>query len=162
MDSSPPIPAEAEVAIPPGFRPLPLGRKGYMHVNGPLFARRDGEILVTGFRVETRHCNPAGICHGGMLMTFADMQLPMGAKFQARIAGFIPTVSLNADFLAPAPHGAWVEGRTEVLRSTRNLLFAQCVITADGAPAVRASGIFKIGHKLDQAFREIDLHALLP
>ena len=32
-----------------------------------------------------------------------------------------------------------------MLRSTRNLLFGQGLITADGEPALRVSGIFKMG-----------------
>jgi acyl-coenzyme A thioesterase PaaI-like protein len=50
-----------------------------------------------------------------MLMTFADMQLGLGARFDAEEdVGFMPTVNLTADFLAPArarglgrrPHGS--------------------------------------------------------
>jgi acyl-coenzyme A thioesterase PaaI-like protein len=55
-----------------------------------------------------------------------------------------PTINLTCDFLAPAPLGAWVEGRGELVRATRNLLFAQGHATADGALALRANGIFKI------------------
>jgi acyl-coenzyme A thioesterase PaaI-like protein len=92
------------------------------------------------------HCNIGGICHGGMLMTFADMQLGLGARFDSEDEfGFMPTVSMTADFLAPAPLGAWVEGRTDLLRSTRNFIFVQCIVTSNGAPAVRSSGIMKSG-----------------
>jgi hypothetical protein len=38
----------------------------------------------------------------------------------------------------------WVEGRAEGVAVTRNLLFAQGSATADGAPCLRANGIFKI------------------
>ncbi len=51
---------------------------------------------------------------------------------------------MSCDYLAPAPLGAWVEGRAEVVRITRNLLFAQGLATADGEPCLRANGIFKI------------------
>ncbi len=56
----------------------------------------------------------------------------------------MPTINLTADFLRPAPLGSWVEGRTDCLRTTRNLVFAQALITADGEPVLRASGIFKV------------------
>jgi len=132
--------------LPEGFTELPF-RTGFVGVNGPLYVRRgaDGRLHL-GFHVEERHCNPMGIAHGGMLVTFADMQLPFGARFQAGLADrFLPTVHLATDFLAPAPLGAWVEGETQVLRKTRNLVFAQCTVTADGELVLRASGIFKIG-----------------
>lgn len=133
--------------IPAGFAALPF-RTGFVGVNGPLYYRRDESsgALHLGFRVEERHCNPMRIAHGGMLVTFADMQLPFGARFQGDLAdNFLPTINLSVDFLAAAKLGAWVEGETQVLRKTRNLVFAQCTVTADDEPCLRASGIFKIG-----------------
>jgi uncharacterized protein (TIGR00369 family) len=122
----------------------------FADVNGPLFARTVEGKLVIGFRVEARHCNPSGNCHGGMLMTFADMMLGMGSNFAAKLGRFLPTVNMTSDFLAPAPLGSWVEGSAEVLRVTRNLVFAQGLVTADGVPAMRASGIMKLGVPFDQ------------
>ena len=131
--------------IPDGWAKLPFN-DGFIGTNGPLFVRHDGEGLRLGFRVEKRHCNPLGICHGGMLATFTDMQLPFASRAQAGLTlNFLPTVSLSVDYLAPAPLGAWVEGRTEVLRRTKRLVFSQMVATADGEICVRANGIFRIG-----------------
>ncbi|HYM31295.1 MAG TPA: PaaI family thioesterase [Candidatus Cybelea sp.] len=145
--------ALAGEAVPEGFAPLPFGPDGsFIHVNGPLYGRRDGDDLVMGFRVEPRHCNPANVCHGGMLMSVADMLLGAGSNFRSQLSRFLPTVNMTADFLAPAPLGAWVEGRADVLRITRNLVFAQCLLTADGAPALRASGVLKIGRALGDGF----------
>lgn len=134
--------------IPEGFVELPFSY-GFIGANGPLYAKRDQGLVRLGFRVEERHCNPMGIAHGGMLVTFADMQLPLASRFQGGLAdNFLPTINLTVDFLAPARMGAWVEGETQVLRRTRNLVFAQCIVTADGEPALRASGIFKIGPEM--------------
>ncbi len=58
---------------------------------------------------------------------------------------FLPTISLQIDYLAPAPLGAWVQGEAEPLRITRSLVFAQGLVTADGVPCARVSGVFKIG-----------------
>jgi acyl-coenzyme A thioesterase PaaI-like protein len=57
---------------------------------------------------------------------------------------FLPTISLQVDYLGPSPLGAWVQGEGEILRTTRNMLFAQGLVTADGAPVLRVSGIFKM------------------
>ena len=78
-------------------------------------------------------------------MTFCDMVLALGSNVQGQIGRFLPTVNLTCDFIAPAPVGAWLEGRTEVLRVTRNLVFAQALLTADGTPVARTNGILKIG-----------------
>ena len=141
----------APLAVPEGFKPLPVGGD-FIAQNGPLYIRSvaqpDGSKLRhLGFRVEQRHTNPMGNCHGGMLATFADMMLPMLAHRQAPELRnqFLPTVSLQIDYLAPSPLGAWVQGEAQVLRTTRNLAFVQGLVTADGVPALRVSGIFKIG-----------------
>ena len=57
---------------------------------------------------------------------------------------FLPTVNLTGDYVGPAPLGSWVEGKGRLVRTTRSLGFAEALITADGAPAVRTSGIMKI------------------
>jgi uncharacterized protein (TIGR00369 family) len=114
--------------------------------NGPLYGRWTGERVQVGFRVEERHTNPYKNCHGGMLATFADMLLPCAAHYQTLTERrFLPTISLNIDYLGPAAMGAWVQGEADVLRQTRNLMFAQGLVTADGQPALRVNGIFKLG-----------------
>ena len=135
-----------DLAIPEGFKPRNFG-DGFISANGPLYTRRGERGLVMGFRVEPRHCNPMNICHGGMMATFCDMLLPMSAHLQAKeLAGrFLPTISLQIDYLGSAKLGAWVQGEAQILRVTRNMLFGQGLITADGEPSVRFSGIFKLG-----------------
>jgi acyl-coenzyme A thioesterase PaaI-like protein len=58
---------------------------------------------------------------------------------------FLPTISLQIDYLSGAKLGAWVQGEGDVLRRTRNMLFAQGLVSADGEPAMRVSGVFKQG-----------------
>jgi uncharacterized protein (TIGR00369 family) len=118
---------------------------GFLESNGPLYLRWAEERATLGFRVEHRHCNPGNVCHGGMLATFADMLLPIASRLQSKAEmGFLPTINLACDFLAPASLGSWVEGHAEAVTVTRNLLFAQGLATADGIPCLRANGIFKI------------------
>ncbi len=144
---------------PEGWRPFPI-RDGFISVNGPLYLRPEGDGIVVGMRVEARHCNPNGVCHGGMLMTFADMMLPIGARVAAKMPPvFLPTINLAMDYLAPAPLGSWIEGRARVLRVTRNLVFADGIITAGDTPIARANGTFKIGKPLAELGRLDDLLA---
>lgn len=131
------------VAIPEGFVPLQLRTNPYIDACGPLYGRRDGDALVLGLRVERRHCNPGGSCHGGMLTTLADMLLVLGAGAQTGLSRYMVTVNLSCDFIAPAMEGSWIEGRLQVLRSTRNLVFCQGQLCADGVPVLRLSGIAK-------------------
>ena len=112
---------------------------------------REGRAQL-GFRVEKRHTNPLNNCHGGMLASFGDMLLPVCIHRQSAEVGhrFLPTISLQIDYLAPAPLGAWVQGEAEVLRVTRTMVFANGVARVDGTPVVRVSGIFKIGQPFDR------------
>lgn len=115
--------------------------------NGPLYLLHEGDVVKFGFRVEQRHVNPMGNLHGGMMASFCDMLLPLSVhrKESAVSFRFLPTISLQIDYLAPAPLGCWVEGDAELLRATRSLVFAQGLVRADGTPCARASGVFKIG-----------------
>ena len=152
-------------AVPAGFAELPHAI-GHIGVVGPLYLRherRDAahpehDLVQLGFRVEPRHCNPAGILHGGMMATFADMLLPLSAHRLSRAAAgrFLPTVSLQLDYLAPAPGGSWVHGEAQVLRTTRTMLFTQGLVWADGQLAARVSGILKLGPSFESLGLKID------
>jgi acyl-coenzyme A thioesterase PaaI-like protein len=67
---------------------------------------------------------------------------------------FLPTVSLQVDYMGSAALGAWVQGEAQILRTTRNLLFGQALVTADGEPALRVSGIFKLGKIMEGGARK--------
>lgn len=131
------------VEIPADFKRLLLRPNPYVDACGPLYGKRDGDKLVLGLRVEHRHCNPGGSCHGGMLGTLADMLLVMGANVQSGQRRYMLTVNLSCDYIGPAPEGSWIEGRLEVLRTTRSLVFCQGQLTAGGQPVLRFSGIVK-------------------
>ena len=139
------IAADTVDGIPEGFRAIKIGGPFIFH-NGPLYGKWTGQRLLLGFRVEKRHTNPLQMCHGGMLATFADMLIPCAAMYQSDMERrFLPTISLQVDYMGAAPLGAWVQGEADVLRTTRNMLFGQGLVSADGEPALRVSGIFKMG-----------------
>jgi uncharacterized protein (TIGR00369 family) len=141
-----------EPDIPEGFKPRRFG-DGFIAVNGPLYVKKLERGILLGFRVEARHCNPMGICHGGMISTFCDMLLPISAHYLSDDLGrrFLPTINLQVDFLAPSPKGVWVQGEAQLLRATRSMVFMQGLVTADGQSVARVSGIFKIGPRFEDA-----------
>ena len=147
-----------EMDIPAGFLRLHLPGP-FVDINGPLFARyADGKLRI-GLRLEDRHCNAVDICHGGMLAMFADLQIAIGIVIQADVKAFLPTINLSLDYVAPGRVGDWLEGETELIRTTRNLAFGSCILSADGAPLVRASAVCKIPSQEDPRFT---LKELLP
>ena len=147
--------AASSAAVPEGFKERRFG-EGFIGVNGPLYVRRTETGLQLGFRVERRHCNPMGICHGGMMATFCDMLLPISAHVMSKELAerFLPTINLQIDYLAAAPLGAWVQGEAQLLRTTRSLVFMQGLVQADGVSVARVSGIFKIGPPFDDTMRQ--------
>lgn len=131
-------------AVPEGFTPRAIGG-GFMAPFGPLYLRRaPGRPTTFGLRIEDRHCNAMHMAHGGMLTTLADLVLGIGGTEAAGVDGFFITVSLQADYLAPVPRGAWIEAEAQLLRRTRTLLFVQSTFTVEARPVLRASGLFAL------------------
>ncbi len=115
---------------------------------GNLYVRRGEkgtrDEFVMGFRVHQHMCNPAGGLHGGMMMTVADLVGAMGGGTLAGLRKFLPTVNMTFDFVAPGKVGDWVEGRAELVRATRSLLFTNIYLTVGEQKILRASSICKI------------------
>ncbi len=129
--------------VPPGFVRFPAAG-GFDETCGPLWIKAEGDRLVGGFRVEDRHCNPLGICHGGRLATFCDLHMAIAAQFANDFPSLIlPTINLSLDYLGPTANGSWVEARPEIAKVTRGMVFVSELVMADGQPVVRAHGIFK-------------------
>ena len=135
--------ADTESEGPPADFRLMRIPGGFVGVNGPLHGRLQDGCLHLGFRVEERHLNAAMMCHGGMLMMVADLQLAVAAVVQSGVGPFLPTINLNVDFVAPAHTGDWIQGQTQVVKTTRGLTFAQGSLMVGETPILRASGIFK-------------------
>lgn len=157
-DDAPPSPpanatGDAPADIPEGFRRMRLGPNGFIDHVGPLYGRLDDEgRFVLGLRVRPHHCNPGGTCHGGMMMTLADMLLIIGTNIETRRNQYMTTVQVTNDFIRGVPMGAWVEGRAQVLRAAKSLIFVQGLFTVDGEVAARVSGLLKPNGEPDPKF----------
>jgi len=150
------------VEVPEGFRETSIPSP-FIVANGPLYHKVQDGFLLMGFRVEARHTNAADGLHGGMLMSFVDMQLNSALNYQLDTAKFIPTVALTVDFIAPAQIGDWVQGRTEVLKRGRSTIFCDGrVILEDGTLIARASGIFKIANRPDNETDSLNPKEMFP
>jgi uncharacterized protein (TIGR00369 family) len=127
--------------IPEGFKPMPR-LSPFNALVGPLYERRAGEALSIGLRVEPKHTNSRGICHGGVLATLADVALgyAMLAAHGGK-SGFV-TVHLAVDYAGSAKVGDWIESDVEIQRVGARLAFANCYLVAQGNRIVRASALF--------------------
>ncbi len=133
---------------PPGFVRLEIV-SGFAADFGPIYAKREGERVWFGFRVENKHLNPRAVAHGGALATFADMQLATLMRSGLLTPKQSPTISLSIDFLAPAPAGEWIEGEIVLVKRTGRLAFTETILTAKGSPVARTKAMFS--HASDAA-----------
>ena len=143
--------ATATSDVPPGFKPFG-DVKGMFGLVGPIFAKVENGEATLGFRVEEKHLNPVGTCHGGMLATLVDVQIGFGAAVLMKQRIFLPTINLNCDFLAPPKLGQWVQGRTELVKVTPRMAFCNAWLEANGEICLRANGIMKVPRQSDSRY----------
>ncbi|GAB3913556.1 hypothetical protein GCM10028803_57860 [Larkinella knui] len=113
--------------------PSPLGR----WLKGTLVAAEEGSLTVS-YEVREDMTNPMRILHGGAAAAIMDDLI--GATVYALGREHIYTsVNLNVDFLHSASLGDTVTARTQVVRAGKNIVHAECVITAaDGKIIAKA------------------------
>ncbi|MFW6027263.1 MAG: PaaI family thioesterase [bacterium] len=139
--------------LPEGFLPFP-NDIGFAELIGPLFVHPGRRAI--GFRVEARHCNPLGICHGGMMMTVMDMAIGMAIHQAGGASTFPPSVHLSYDFLAPAWSGDWLESKVDFVHTTRRTGFANGYLAGSRGLVMRADGICKIPGSSNPLFGRTD------
>ena len=115
---------------------------GFMGVAGPLWTRHEADGWAYGLLLAPGHFNPAGVAHGGALLTLIDHVMSTVAW---EASGRTPclTLQLDTQLLAPARAGQFVEARARVVRRTHSLLFMQGSVTLDDAPILVAQAILK-------------------
>ena len=145
----------AAAEIPEGFHRVERPRPNpFNDTVGPFYERRHGKEVSLGLRIEERHTNSRGICHGGLLATMADLALGYSALATGGPDGntrsFV-TVSLTLDFAGSAKPGDWVESEVEVQKTGARLAFANCYLLANGVRIVRANAIFALSGNRGQS-----------
>jgi uncharacterized protein (TIGR00369 family) len=108
---------------------------------GPFFFFMEDEHPRTAFRVQTRHCNAHDSVHGGILMTFADYTLCLGANGGASES--VATVSCNNEFTAPAHNGDLIQGRAKVIKRGGSMVFVRCELLVDETVVLMSSAVIK-------------------
>ena len=143
----------AQNDIPEGFQ---LEQRIQAHtfggLAGPFYSRRRGSELSLGLRIEQRHCNSRGTCHGGLLATLADMALGYSCALAGEAGegeadegrpNFV-TVDLSLQYLASTQVGDWVQSEVTVLSPGSRTRSATGHLLANGNPVVRISANFRM------------------
>jgi acyl-coenzyme A thioesterase 13 len=130
--------------VPEGFQLVQRPRPNpFNELVGPFYSKRQGKDISLGLRIEERHTNSRGICHGGLLATMADLALGYACLAIGGQTSFV-TVNLSLDFAGSAKAGDWVESQAEVQKTGARLAFANCYLVANGVRIVRANAIFAL------------------
>lgn len=134
---------QTDLQVPEGFV-LRENTVGFNSRFGAVYQSIDDRNPAVAFRVSDFHLNGRNICHGGALMTFADVVMADAAR---RLLGLeqhraTPTQTLNIDFLRPAFAGDWLKSRSELVKGGGRTLVLQTVITCGDRNIARANATF--------------------
>jgi uncharacterized protein (TIGR00369 family) len=131
----------AMTPVPDGFTPLPPASP-FNGLVGPLYEKPGERRVSLGLRVEDKHCNSRGFCHGGVLATLADLALGYGLMAQTGARSGFVTAHLDIDYAGTAEVGDWIHSEVEVQRVGSRLAFATGYLCVGEGRIVRMSGIF--------------------
>jgi acyl-coenzyme A thioesterase PaaI-like protein len=117
-------------------------RDAYETNNGPFWHRmEDDGRIISAFRVEKKHLNGARNVHGGCFMSFADYCLFATATTILQGPGV--TLSFACEFLAAVRESELIEGRCEITRAGKSIIFLRGMLTSADKPVFSFSGSIK-------------------
>jgi uncharacterized protein (TIGR00369 family) len=127
--------------IPEGFEQLPQGL-GFTDILAPLYRREQDQRVALGMVVQEQHMNILRICHGGVLMTLADVAAASAVNFaRGQLAG-APTISLGFDFISAAKLGEWLHAEADRVVPKRRFGFSSGTIFSGERLVCRFNGTF--------------------
>ena len=133
--------------LPEGFEPIQrVQPHTFAGLVGPFYARRRGREVSIGLRVEARHLNSGGSCHGGLLATLADIALGyacVAANEEAKSKNFV-TIDLSIEYLASTQAGDWLYSDVRVLNADTRTAAAAGHLCVDERPVARISANFRM------------------
>lgn len=128
-------------AVPEGFELMPEGL-GFIDGLQPLYRRLLGGTVDFGLLVAGQHCNSAGICHGGVIMTLADIAAASAAAMVAGHKYGPPTVNISLDFIGTGKLGQWLQTEIEGAVPKRNFGFSRGLVRHRERVVARFSATF--------------------
>jgi uncharacterized protein (TIGR00369 family) len=127
---------------PEGFKPL-FRTSPFLDHNGPFFYRENADgTFVVGLRIQSKHANARGGCHGGVLMTMCDIALGYRTTRSQTPSPMLTTASVTTNFAGGAKVGDWVEAHVDVHKVGGRLAFANCYLVCSSERIVHASAVF--------------------
>ena len=131
---------ESHAASPAGYRCIE-GLSDFEGLVGPIYIRSEVNDRRCAFVAESRHCNRAGVVHGGMLMAFAD--IAFASLYGLEHDEPSTSISFTFEMMKPAHDGDLVEARVRLLRQTGSLNFQRGELFVGDTIIVASSTIDK-------------------
>src|SRR5262245_26157854 len=127
-------------AVPEGYEIVQRTQgPTFAGLTGPFYARRQGRELSLGLRIEPRHLNSRGTCHGGLLATLADIALGyacVAANEDGQSRNFV-TIDLSVEYLAATREGDWLYSEVKVMNADTRTAAAAGHLLVEGRPVAR-------------------------
>lgn len=127
--------------IPDGFEQIPTGL-GFTDKLQPVYRRIDECGVSFGLRVGESHVNLMGICHGGVLLTLADVAAGSGISHIRGQLGGNPTINLSVDFINSGKRGDWLQADLGDITLKRRFGFCSGLINSERGIVARFNGTF--------------------
>ncbi|MCB1697188.1 MAG: PaaI family thioesterase [Halioglobus sp.] len=127
--------------VPAGFIPVPTGL-GFTDTIQPSYRRIEGDSVSFGLVVQQHHGNLMGICHGGVLMTLADIAAANGVNVARGVLAGSPTINLAVDFISAARIGQWIQADVHLVTVKRRFGFCSGAIVNGQGVVARFNGTF--------------------
>ena len=136
VKSSRPPSEETLARIHESFMGSPFNR----HL-GVEFGEYHGDGVTLLLRVEPRHQNGAGVVHGGVMLTLADVALSFAI---ARTVGSrCTTAEIKINYLRPVTDGI-LAARSRILRVGRKLVVARAEVRCGGKRVAEVLATFAV------------------
>ena len=97
--------------------------------------RAEGGSAEFQLNVETRHHNPMGTLHGGIIVDVADAAMGCALASTLQAGETYTTIELHSNGLQPVRQGR-ITARAKVVKKTRSLGLVECDVTDDGGSLV--------------------------
>ncbi|WP_344868413.1 PaaI family thioesterase [Comamonas faecalis] len=116
---------------------------GFMGRAGPLWTRREGDAWAYAILADEAHLNPAGVVHGGALLTLLDHAISSVAW---EACGRLPCLTLQLDthFIGSVRAGQLAQAGARLVRRTGSLAFLRGEVTVEGETVLTAQALMKV------------------
>ena len=137
------------MTVPYGFVEVPNKSPYFAHL-GPFYFKKDEQGYAMGLQTGTKHLRGAGFIAGPVVFALADFSMghavarALWSTPEEMRDNQIRLVSIGStiDFIASPSVDVWIESQVDVIKTGKNVCFAQCVVRNTEQVFARASGTF--------------------